>query len=49
MVPKYLRYRGSNYKFVSGNGFLKTIFDTGNYGEFLTFSYLEKLGGYHNS
>ena len=47
MLPKYLRYRGSNYRFASGNSFLKTIFDTGNYGEFLTFLYLEKLDGHY--
>lgn len=45
-LPKYLRYTASDYKNVSGNNFAKTIFDTGNYGEFLTFSYLEKLSGY---
>ncbi|WP_366922068.1 NERD domain-containing protein [Metallumcola ferriviriculae] len=26
---------------------MKTIFDKGNYGEFLTFAYLEKLDGHH--
>ena len=34
----------SAYKIASGNSFLKTVFDKGNFGEFLTFSYLEKLG-----
>ncbi|WP_413378251.1 nuclease-related domain-containing protein [Alkalihalobacillus sp. 1P02AB] len=44
-VPKYIRFKGSNYKVVSGNSFLKTIFNKGNYGEFLTFDLLEKLKG----
>ena len=44
LLPKYIRYIGSNYQKASGNNFLKTVFDKGNYGEFLTFSYLEKLG-----
>jgi len=47
MLPRYIRYRGSNYKAASGNSFAKTIFNSGNYGEFLTFTYLEKLDGYH--
>ena len=47
MLPKYLRYRGSNYKTASGNSFFKTVFDKGNYGEFLTFTYLKKLKGQH--
>lgn len=47
MLPKYMKYRGSNYKIASGNSFFKTVFDKGNHGEFLTFSYLEKLGGHH--
>lgn len=42
----YLRYKDSNYREASGNGFFKTIFDKGNYGEFLTFTYLEKLRGH---
>lgn len=46
MLPKYIRYRGSGYKDASGNSFLKTVLNKGNYGEFLTFSYLEKLPGY---
>jgi hypothetical protein len=41
-LPKYIRYRGSDYKIASRNSFFKTIFDKGNYGEFLIFSYLEK-------
>lgn len=47
LIPKYIKYRSSSYKTASGNGFLKTISDKGNYGEFLTFVYLEKLDG-HN-
>ncbi|MFZ3577231.1 nuclease-related domain-containing protein [Virgibacillus sp. DJP39] len=47
IFPKYMRYKGSNYGDASGNSLIKTIFDTGNYGEFLTFSYLEKLKGHH--
>lgn len=43
LLPKYLMYMGSNYHTASGNRFFKTIFNKGNYGEFLTFSYLEKL------
>lgn len=45
VIPKYRRYYNSKYKSASGNGFLKTILDKGNYGEFLTFAYLEKLDG----
>jgi len=40
----YITFKDSAYKIVSGNSFLKTVFDKGNFGEFLTFSYLEKLG-----
>lgn len=47
MLPKYIRYRGSGYKVASGNSFFKTVLNKGNYGEFLTFSYLEKLYGHH--
>lgn len=43
LLSLYLKYRNSNYKLVSGNSFFKTIFDKGNYGEFLTFTKLEKL------
>jgi hypothetical protein len=46
MLPRYLRYKGSDYKNVSGNSFFKTVYDKGNFGEFMTFSYLEKLEGY---
>lgn len=45
--PKYLQFKSSMYKKASGNSFTKTLFDKGNYGEFLTFRYLEKLKGHH--
>ena len=45
LLPKYIRFRGSDYRESSGNGFLKTVSDRGNYGEFLTYYYLEKLEG----
>ena len=44
--PKYLQFKSSKYKEKSGNSFSKTLFDKGNYGEFLTFRYLEKLNGH---
>jgi hypothetical protein len=44
VVPKYIKFVNSKYKFASGNGFLKTVLDSGNYGEFLTFTVLERLG-----
>ena len=47
MLPRYIRYKGSAYKVASGNNFFKTVFDKGNYGEFLTFNKLEKLNGHH--
>ena len=47
LLPKYIRFRGSDYREASGNGFLKTVSDRGNYGEFLTYYYLEKLDGTH--
>ncbi len=39
-----VKYNKSQYQHISGNKFLKTIFDKGNYGEFLTFCMLEKAG-----
>lgn len=42
-LPLFIRYSISDYKKISGNSIWKTIFDKGNYGEFLTFYYLEKL------
>lgn len=47
LLPKYIRFRGSDYRESSGNGFLKTVSDRGNYGEFLTYYYLKKLEGTH--
>ena len=47
MLPDFIKYRGSNYKNASGNNFFKTVYNTGNYGEFLIFSTLEKLKGNH--
>lgn len=41
--PKYYKFRQSDYHFESKNDFFKTVFDKGNYGEFLTFVYLEQL------
>ncbi len=46
LLPKYINYRKSKYGIESGNSFLKATFDRGNYGEFLTFRYLEKLEVY---
>lgn len=46
VLPNYIRYRKSEYKNESKNSFLKTILDKGNYGEFITFTYLEKLDFY---
>lgn len=46
-LPDFIKYRRSNYKSASGNNFFKTVHNTGNYGEFLTFSTLEKLKGHH--
>lgn len=47
LAPKYLKFRESDYGLESRNSFIKTIFDKGNYGEFLTFAYLEKLEIYN--
>ena len=43
---KYIKFSKSEYRIRSRNSFAKTIFNKGNYGEYLTFSYLEKLPGY---
>jgi len=43
---KYLTFNNSTYKVASGNGFLKTVLDKGNHGEFLSFVSLEKLQGH---
>ncbi|TCT12846.1 hypothetical protein EDC18_11117 [Natranaerovirga pectinivora] len=34
LLPSYIKYNKSNYKNASGNSFIKSIFDKGNYGEF---------------
>jgi hypothetical protein len=47
IMQKYNRFKASSYKVASGNNFFKTIFESGNNGEYLTFSYLEKLEGYY--
>ena len=43
LLPKYLKFKESQYKIESGNSFFKTIIDKGLYGEYLTFLELEKL------
>ncbi|WP_462411449.1 nuclease-related domain-containing protein [Neobacillus sp. Marseille-QA0830] len=45
LFPKYWLFTRSEYQQASGNSFLKTVLDTGNYGEFLTFTKLAKLPG----
>lgn len=47
LSPKYIKFRESEYMFESKNNFFATILDKGNYGEFLTFNYLEKLDTYN--
>ena len=47
VLPVFLKYSQSDYKNVSGHNFVKTLFNRGNYGEFLTFYQLEKLKGYN--
>lgn len=47
ILNRYLMYRKSSYGTVSGNNFWKSILDTGNFGEFLTFYKLERLQGNH--
>ncbi|MBS4200582.1 NERD domain-containing protein [Bacillus sp. FJAT-49732] len=44
---KNKRFRDTNYKTTSGNGFFETFFNKGNYGEYLTFTTLQRIGGYH--
>ncbi|MDT8862129.1 NERD domain-containing protein [Alkalihalobacillus sp. MEB130] len=41
-VP-YKKFRDSKYEEASGNGFFATLFDKGNYGEYLTFSLLKNI------
>lgn len=45
ILSNYSKYKNSHYRTASGNRFFKTIFNKGNYGEFLTFRSLEKLEG----
>lgn len=44
---KYIGYKKSSYHKASGNSFWETIFDKGNYGEYLTYVHLDKVEGYH--
>ena len=44
---RYNRYRRTAYHDASGNSVFDTLFDTGNFGEFLTYSCLENLGEEH--
>lgn len=39
--------RHPSYKEASGNGFLSTFLNKGNYGEYLTYKELTRLKGYH--
>lgn len=41
----YFKYKKSQYGEVSGNSVLQLLFNKGNYGEFLTFTFLEELPG----
>jgi hypothetical protein len=40
----YSDYKKSKYEIISGNKFNATFYNKGNYGEYLTFRILEKLG-----
>lgn len=42
---KWWDFYKSGYNLVSGNNFLQTIFNSGNYGEYLTFKCLSSLDG----
>ena len=44
---RYNRYQRTAYNDASGKSVLDTLFDTGNYGEFLTYTCLENLGEQH--
>lgn len=46
LVHRFVLYSTSIYGKESGNSFFKTIFNLGNYGEFLTFRELERIQGY---
>lgn len=43
IISPYYKYIKSNYSTANTNGFFKTIRDKGLYGEYITFTYLEKL------
>lgn len=43
-IPLIIKYNKSNYRNVSGNGLLKTLFDKGACGEFLIFCIMENMG-----
>lgn len=47
LLFQYDKYKNSTYKVSSGNSFFKTFFNKGNFGEYLTYIYLEKLEGHH--
>ena len=47
LMFKYKKFNKSTYQVASGNRFFQTIFDKGNYGEYLTYALLEKLDGQH--
>ena len=44
---RYNRYHRTAYNDASGKSVLDTLFDTGNYGEYLTYTCLENLGEQH--
>lgn len=45
-VAIYAQFQNSNYRLASGNTYFQTIFNVGNYGEFLTYRMLEKVPGH---
>ena len=47
LIFKYLKFKDSDYKNASANSFMKTVFNTSGYGEFLTYYELEELKGYN--
>lgn len=47
LLLKYYKFNKSTYQVASGNHFFQTIFNKGIYGEYLTYSHLEKLEGHH--
>lgn len=47
LAPKYNSFKNSEYKNSSGNSFFKILSNKGDYGEFLTFEYLERLDGFN--